>query len=345
MLFKRKKKNDNNRVLLQGGVSTNVDYTDRAEILYNHKDNPVVEHKEPEEENIIDVNFAVPNQNINSQKKYVKNSRVQTINKTEPSRQTAGNSSPLVKKRKFGDAPSPINDFYMLETALVQAKPPQPFSFPNAVGKFINKRIFECSNDIMEAHLNNLGRVGARILAGYEADQNLQMAAAEHYVDTPYARANTVYNSVEEVPFFLRSFVKDKIKKQLGSEYVNAIKGVFIDNNTDTAKRLAENEDIYLFIKRNKEFLKGYGSIKKDSIQFTDNNFHNAIGKADIVDMYLTKDNEIVFYIVDTYDFNKYSQNPFVHAGRRNQELGRLIPYFIIYSVKIDKNRAERYLR
>ena len=90
--------------------------------------------------------------------------------------------------------------------------------------------------------------------------------------------------------------------------------------------------------------MKDYGYIKKDSISFKERNLNNSIGRADIIDMNLAPNGEINFYLIDVYDFNKNDQRGEVQAGRRNQESGRIIPYFVIYSVKIDKERAQRYL-
>ena len=61
--------------------------------------------------------------------------------------------------------------------------------------------------------------------------------------------------------------------------------------------------------------------------------------------MYLTPTGEITFYVIDTYEFNKNSDNSFVRGARKHQEKGNLIPYFIIYSVKLDKYTVERLLR
>ncbi len=46
-----------------------------------------------------------------------------------------------------------------------------------------------------------------------------------------------------------------------------------------------------------------------------------------------------------TYDFNKKEDYFPVKAGRLNQERGRLKPYFSVYSVKIDKETASKYLK
>lgn len=212
-------------------------------------------------------------------------------------------------------------------------------------GKFLSEQTYKTADKYLEQGYNETAQVGARLLGGIDADENLKMSTKDRYLSTPFALENKKYNSISEVSPFLRPFVLDKVKRQLGTEYVSTIKGLFIDNDKDASERLSKNKDIHLYVRENKEFLKNFGFIKKGSIQFTDSNFYNAIGKADIVDMYLNPNGEITFYVIDTYDFNKNSNNPFVRAGRKNQESGNLIPYFIIYSVKIDKYTSERILR
>ena len=218
-------------------------------------------------------------------------------------------------------------------------------TFKQRVNNTFDKAVFKTTDYFIEDGYKKTAQVGARLIGGIDADENLKMSIKNMYLDTPFAREHTIYNSVSEVSPFLRPYVVKKIKSQLGSEYLSTIKGLFVDNDKESSKRLSENKDIHLFVKRNKDFLKNFGYIKNDSIQFTDSNFYNAIGKADIVDMYLMPNGEITFYVVDTYDFNKNSDNPFVRGARKHQEKGNLIPYFIIYSVKLNKYTTERYLR
>ena len=211
--------------------------------------------------------------------------------------------------------------------------------------KIIDDAIYNATDYFIENGYKKTAQVGARIIGGIDADENLKMSNKDMYLSTPFALENKKYNSISEVPLFLRPFVIDKVKSQLGSKYLNTIKGLYVDNDKESSKRLSKNKDIHLFIRKNKDFLKNLGFIRKDSIQFTDSNFYNAIGKADIVDMYLTPTGEITFYVIDTYEFNKNSDNSFVRGARKHQEKGNLIPYFIIYSVKLDKYTVERLLR
>lgn len=208
-----------------------------------------------------------------------------------------------------------------------------------------NEAIYYATDFFLEDGYKKTAQVGARMLGGIDADENLKMSNKDVYLSTPFALENKIYNSISEVSPFLRQFIIDKVKSQLGSKYLNTIKGLYVDNDKETSKRLSKNKDIHLFIRKNKDFLKNLGFIRKDSIQFTDSNFYNAIGKADIVDMYLTPTGEITFYVIDTYEFNKNSDNSFVRGARKHQEKGNLIPYFIIYSVKLDKYTVERLLR
>ena len=181
-----------------------------------------------------------------------------------------------------------------------------------------------------------------------DAKENLKMANKDTYMDTPFAREHTIYNNVSEVSPFLRPYVVKKIKSQLGTTALKTTKGIFIDNDTKTANRISESKTIRNFIKKNKYRLKSYGFIKESSVffeDFKDVDLLLALGHIDIVDMYLHPNGEITFYLIDTYDFNKNATDALNKAGRINQEKGILIPYFMIYSVKIDKETSEELLR
>ena len=210
--------------------------------------------------------------------------------------------------------------------------------------KFGNDAITEIEKQLLAKPYN---KVGSFIHSEYgkETNENLKMAYKEHYLKTPYALQHTIYNDVNFVSSFLRPYVIDKIKSQLGVDTVYKIGGIFYDQKSEASQKLAEHSQLKNFIKNNKNLLKEYGFIKKSSISFEDENWHNAIGKADIVDVYLDKNGKITFYVIDTYDFNKNSNVPEVKAGRYLQEKGTLMPYFMIYSVKIEKEEVERLLK
>lgn len=183
-----------------------------------------------------------------------------------------------------------------------------------------------------------------------DAKENLKMANKDTYMDTPFAREHTIYNNVLEVSPFLRPYVVEKIKSQLGTSALKTTKGIFIDNDKPSSIKIANNEKIQGIIRENKSELKAYGYVKDTSVGFefvfgNELNLFAAIGRADIVDIYLHPNGEITFYLIDTYEFNKNATDALNKAGRINQEKGILIPYFIIYSVKIDKETSEKLLK
>lgn len=351
MFFNKKRKKDN--YTLYGGVSETVDFNNRANVLYEDNDNNV----DKKYRNVTKVLKNIDN-GVKQILKEGQENKSFPINHQEDN--SLDNKDVLIYKHNIFNDKNEKNNIEKKNNLYVkEIKIPSISHLDTTISKFenvkpgllpkfkrnIDKGLFEVSNYIINNKYDSIGEIGARFLGGYEANENLKMALVENYLDTPYAREHTVYNNVNEVPAFLQSIVRDKIIKQLGRDFLHNTKGIFIDNNTLTCKKLAKNNDVLLFVKQNKDYLINYGHIKKGSIQFTDSNFYNAIGKADIIDMYLTPENEIVFYIVDTYDYNKNSTNPFVRAGRLNQEIGRLKPYFIIYSVKVNKYTSERVLK
>lgn len=336
MFFKRKNEKNNDTLLLKGYVSNEDEYESRAELLYDNPDNEKPKKMQSEDE--------VEDNSIQLQNHSQKNIKpVNHVSKAKVEKETPARD--LKQQRKY--YVKELNRFGQRKVG----GSIEPRKYYNKPLSFIGRRIAlgkdfvaESADYIMNGRYKWRGEIPARVF-GVDADENLHMALADTYLDTPFARQHKVFNSVSEVSPFLRGFVEYKIESQLGRAYVNEIKGIFIDNDSEASKRLAKNSDIYKYVRENKDYLSSFGTIKKGSIQFTDTNFYNAIGKADIIDMNVNSNNEITFYVVDTYDFNANSTNPLVRAGRINQEYGRLIPYFIIYSVKIDRNTSERYLR
>ena len=79
------------------------------------------------------------------------------------------------------------------------------------------------------------------------------------------------------------------------------------------------------------------GLITEGSINFTDKNFHNALGNVDIKEMKYKKNGDLELYVTDVYDFNKNETNPLVQIGRDRQLKGQITPYCIMYHVIIPK--------
>ena len=71
---------------------------------------------------------------------------------------------------------------------------------------------------------------------------------------------------------------------------------------------------------------------------FEDKNWHNALGKADIVNMHKNKQGDIELDIVDVNNYNEGESNKMVRIGRDRQDKGEIKPYFIRYHVIIPKD-------
>ena len=211
----------------------------------------------------------------------------------------------------------------------------------------LNELLVQFTDSYIDKHFTNADKLKAMSKwVMPDAIENLDMA-----FDTPFARQHTVLRNADELSPILREHVKERIFDQLADDYgkncVNTTKGIYFENDSKPSQRVAASIAVKNFIQSNKQYLKDFGYIKKSDTGFglTEFNLWGAIGKAQIAEMYLEKSGEIIFYLIDTYDFNKNEDYFLIKSARLNQERGRLIPYFSVYSVKIDKETASKYLK
>lgn len=146
-----------------------------------------------------------------------------------------------------------------------------------------------------------------------------------------------------------REYLKKKVSEQF-KDYnfdINKIKGYFFKSDSEPVQRLIENKDFQDMIRNHKDEMlkegKFSGGFKKHGLigLGVDNNFHNAIGKADFRNIYQDKEGNLHVKMYDTYDFNKDEDNAFVRAGADQMEKGNLKPYFSIYDIIIPKNKLD----
>lgn len=189
---------------------------------------------------------------------------------------------------------------------------------------------------------------------GIEAAENLHMSKTKSYINTEYAKNHVIFNSYKDVNSDLQDYFKEKITKQLELEKVsqevrekilNSTKGIYIGAQSESSKKLSETltkepKFVKLLASSIKKMKKGVSV--EDSLLFTDKNFHNALGKADIKFMHINRQGNIDLLVTDVYDFNPNSSSDLVQVGRDRQEKGEITPYFVIYHVIIPKNRKIR---
>ncbi len=177
---------------------------------------------------------------------------------------------------------------------------------------------------------------------GLETAENLLMSKKDSYLNTDYAKEHLIFKNYKELSTDLRNYFEKKITKQIGADKLETTGGIYINAEHYSSKELAK------VLVDNKEFVKKVAEARKSmevgnsvntSIQFTDRNFHYAIGKADILDMHINKNGEIDLLVTDVYDFNDdKNASDLIKTGRNRQEKGEIKPYFYIYHVIIPKS-------
>ena len=188
---------------------------------------------------------------------------------------------------------------------------------------------------------NSLLKEFASKAFGTETAENLLMSKKDTYLSTEYANEHLIFNNYKELSSDLGSYFKEKITSQIGADKLEDTKGIYINAEHQSSKNLAgvltNHNGFIKDIAKNRKSLK-VGNSVNSSIQFTDKNFRNAIGKADIRNMHINKNGDLDLLITDVYDFNPNSQSDLIQVGRERQERGEIIPYFYIYHVIIPKN-------
>ena len=225
-------------------------------------------------------------------------------------------------------------------TKIEQFKP-NPLNFYHKTKNSLDDNIVKVAEKIIK---QNDKRVEIEKNFGFEESaENLEMAKKSNYLSTPYAQKHKIYENVSQVDNSLRDKVSAKIVSQLGHYNLYKIKGIYYNSDSSASKKLASNLDVLYKVQQHAQEL-NEGKVVNDSLKFNDMNFYNAIGKADIINMSKNSSGEVELYITDIYDFNKNSSNPLVKAGYELQSEGYLIPYFVIYFVKIPSEIAVIYL-
>ena len=197
-------------------------------------------------------------------------------------------------------------------------------------------------NEVAVAYIHNpLVKSLGRHKTGIEAAENLHMSKSDYYLNTDYAKKHLVFNNYLEVNSNLHQYLKDKISQQIGPDKLLTTKGIYIDSDSDSSKRLARvllnhNDFIKLLIDNHQALKKGLHI--NASMQFLDRNFHYALGNADLLDIHFNKFGQLELLVADTYDFNKNETKDLIVTARRYQDQGKITPYFIIYHVVIPKN-------
>ena len=233
MFFKKKENTEEKLLLLKGNVEENVQVK-RANILYNHFDN--------NRTNVISE---------------------ETEYKNPPSYLNYDAENTLLLSKK--EEKSSMRNLKQERKTNVKNLRKQTKDLLDNSVNFVKR---EGTDFLINHNYNQVGTFLAKQVAGVDAEESLRMSLNDQYLDTPFARQNKIYKSVNEVCPFLRKHVIKKIESQLGLKYVNAIGGIGYDSNVRSSINVSQSDEIKDYLIKNKSILKDYGFIKQDSISF-----------------------------------------------------------------------------
>ncbi len=138
----------------------------------------------------------------------------------------------------------------------------------------------------------------------------------------------------------LELFVRSKLLKQIGTIET---KGVIYDSNSSVSQAITKEQSFRTLIANKKTELINNRKIDNTSLSFEQGNLKNAYHYADIINIQLDYNDNLCALIVDTYDFNKFEDNPIVQKGGKYQNEGKLEPYYNIAIIKVPKEHWINY--
>lgn len=181
---------------------------------------------------------------------------------------------------------------------------------------------------------------------GKETGELFRMSYKENYLNTPYAKEQTIYSDYREVESDkLREHLKEKIVKSFGTNGLYNIKGIHFNADSELSKKAAADKALTKFIRENSYKIRNNMKINDPTIKFQGINMYNAIGHADIQNIKIFDNGDLFLQIVDIYDFdNNPESSTEILAARRLQDTNDIIPYFEIIDIIIPREIAKDLL-
>ena len=138
----------------------------------------------------------------------------------------------------------------------------------------------------------------------------------------------------------LELFIREKLLKQIGT---SETRGVLYNEHSSVSQAIKRENSFRTLISDKKEELLRNRRIDNTSLSFEQGNLRNAYHYADIINIKLDSNDNLYALVVDTYDFNKFEDNPLVKKGGEYQDKGKLEPYYNITVLKIPKEQWLNY--
>lgn len=133
----------------------------------------------------------------------------------------------------------------------------------------------------------------------------------------------------------LETIIRTKLNTQL---HITEARGIVFKPESSISQEIIKSNTLKNYIHERKAILKEKRILQDGSLSFDkfDNfNLYNALGNADIIDIKLDNDNNLIAKIIDTYDFNEDDPNWIVRMARTVQDAKLLENYYEIIVIKV----------
>lgn len=199
--------------------------------------------------------------------------------------------------------------------------------------KYAPKPIFDKSVQFYGKYNNQLD--GA---AFWEiASSKFSSPEAQEYIKqngSVYEKVSDLHNRNLEV------FVQAKLLKQIGK---TEARGVVYHENSSVSNAIKREDSFKSFISSKKDELIKNRKLEDKKLPFEKGNLRSAYHYVDVINIRLDSNGNLYALIVDTYDFNKFENDPLVKKGGEYQEKGKIEPYYNIAVLKIPKDEWTKY--
>ena len=215
-----------------------------------------------------------------------------------------------------------------------------------------SEKLKKLTKEMIGKNYNRAKSKAANYISGPDTAGMLDLAHGEENMNNSDYIKDTVKLKNYEDPKIkqYQEYFKEKIENQFRDYGYNSkdIKGYYFNNNSEPSQRIVQNKDFRNYIKEN------YNELLKENITsisfpkhgpvgiLKNNNFKNALGKADIKFEEVDKQGNLHLKIFDTYDFNKEAKDFLNKAGREEMLKGNLKPFFTIHDILIPKSELDK---
>ena len=172
-----------------------------------------------------------------------------------------------------------------------------------------------------------------------EALNLYKVSSPEYNYNKDYVNKNGyLYKSISDLKDYkLEKEIHQRINKEMR---LKDCKVLFLRNDSSISKTIEKSEALKKFVKENINDILNNKPIPEKEVTFKsiDSDMYSALHGSVFKDAHLDKDENLIIRVEDFWNFEKRWTSAKAIVGRYLQDTGRLIPYYVVIQLKINKN-------